>query len=117
LALTATFSQLQQFLPLERDSAAGELVLEGRTGEQASARGTRIWAGGRIADSFYVDLSLLAKVNGAVKNGTAVDLSARRPEDAKNSFAGTTVESIVPEVSHQHPQLRSGAEAAHICSS
>ena len=97
------------------DSAAGELVLEGRTGEPASAGGTRLWTGGRIADSFYIDLSLLAKVNGAVKNGTAVDLSAWRPEDAKNSFAGTTVESIVLEVSHQHPQLRPGARIGVWC--
>ena len=90
------------------DSAAGELVLEGRTGEPASARGVQLWAG-RIADPFYIDLSLLAKVNGAVKDGTAVDLSAWRPENAKNSFAGKMVESIVLEVSHQHPQLRPGA--------
>ena len=55
------------------DSATGDLVLEGRTGEAASAGGVRLWAG-RIADSFYVDLSLLAKVNGAIKDGTAVDL-------------------------------------------
>jgi len=96
------------------DSAAGELVLQGRTGEDASAGGTRLWAG-RIADPFYIDLSLLAKVNGAVKNGTAVDLSAWRPEDAKNSFAGTAVESIVLEVSHQHPQLRPGARIGVWC--
>jgi hypothetical protein len=38
------------------DSAVGELVVEGRTGEAASADGTRIWAG-RIGDSFYIDLS------------------------------------------------------------
>jgi hypothetical protein len=87
------------------DSATGDLVLEGRTGQTASAGGTRLWAG-RIADSFYIDLSLLAKVNGPVKKGTAVDLSAWRPENATNSFAGTTVESIVLEVSHQHPQLK-----------
>ena len=98
-----------------KDSAAGELVLEGRTGEPASAGGTRLWTGGRVADSFYIDLSLLAKVNGAVKNGTAVDLSAWRPEDAKNSFAGTTVESIVLEVSHQRPQLRPGARIGVWC--
>jgi len=96
------------------DSAAGELVLQGRTGEDASAGGTRLWAG-RIADPFYIDLSLLAKVNGAVKNGTAVNLSAWHPEDAKNSFAGTTVESIVLEVSHQHPQLRPGAPIGVWC--
>src|SRR5271154_3653948 len=70
------------------DSAAGELVLEGRTGQAASAGGTRIWAG-RIGDSFYIDLSLLAMVNGAVANGTAPDLSAWRPENATNSLADT----------------------------
>jgi hypothetical protein len=96
------------------DSAAGQLVLEGRTGEAASAGGARLWAG-RIADSFYIDLSLLAKVNGAVKDGTAGDLSAWRPENAKNSFTGTTVESIVLEVSHQHPQLKPGARIGVWC--
>jgi hypothetical protein len=96
------------------DSATGDLVLEGRTGEPASAGGARLWAG-RIADSFYIDLSLLAKINGAVKSGTAVDLSGWRPENAKNSFAGTTVESIVLEISHQHPQLRSSARIGVWC--
>jgi hypothetical protein len=97
------------------DSAAGKLVLEGRTGEPAGAGGTRIWAGGRIADPFYIDLSLLAKVNGAIKDGTAVDLLAWHPENAKNSFAGTTVESIVLEVPHQHPQLKPGARIGVWC--
>jgi uncharacterized protein DUF4331 len=96
------------------DSAAGELVLEGRTGEAASADGTRLWAG-RIADSFYIDLSLLALVNAAVAKGTAPDLSGWRPGDAKNSFAGTTVESIVLEVSHAHPRLRPGARTGVWC--
>src|SRR5271163_455127 len=41
------------------DSADGQPVLEGRTGEPASAGGVRLWTG-RAADSFYVDLSLLA---------------------------------------------------------
>ena len=91
-----------------QDSAAGTLVLEGRTGEPASEGDIRIWAG-RIADSFYIDLSLLGIVNAAVKDGTAVDLSGWRPHDAQNSFADTTVESIVLEVSHQHPQLHAGA--------
>src|SRR5579862_5606044 len=96
------------------DHATGELILEGRTGEVASAGGVKLWAG-RIADSFYIDLSLLAKVNGAVKNGTAVDLSGWKPQDAKNSFAGTMVESIVLEVSHQHPQLKPGAHIGVWC--
>jgi hypothetical protein len=96
------------------DSAVGTRVLEGRTGEPASNGNTRIWAG-RIADSFYIDLSLLGIVNAAVKNGTAVDLAAWRPENAKNSFANTTVESIVLEVSHQHPQLHAGARVGVWC--
>ncbi|HEV8193188.1 MAG TPA: DUF4331 family protein [Ktedonobacterales bacterium] len=96
------------------DSAAGDLVLEGRTGETATGPDTRLWAG-RIADSFYIDLSLLGMVNAAVRNGTALDVSAWRPENAQDSFAGTTVESIVLEVSHQHPQLRPGARIGVWC--
>jgi len=96
------------------DSATGELVLEGRTGEPAGNGDARIWAG-RITDWFYIDLSLLFKINAAVKDGTAPDLSAWRPEDAQNSFADTTVESIVLEVSNQHPRLRPGAHVGVWC--
>jgi len=96
------------------DAAAGDLVLEGRTGETASAGGTRLWAG-RIDDSFYIDLSLLALINEAVASGTAPDLSGWRPGSAQNSFAGTFVYSIVLEVSHQHPQLRPGARTGVWC--
>jgi hypothetical protein len=96
------------------DSAAGELVLEGRTGQAAAAAGARLWAG-RTADSFYIDLSLLALVNEAVAKGTAPDLSGWRPDGASNSFAGTHVESVVLEVSHQHPQLRPRARTGVWC--
>jgi len=96
------------------DSAAGELLLEGRTGEIASAPGTRIWAG-RIADSFYIDLSLLAIINGAVAQGTAPDLSGWQAGSAQNSFANTSVESIVLEIPHDHPQLRPGARTGVWC--
>ena len=92
------------------DAATGQLVLEGRTGRTASTGGARLWAG-RIANSFYVDLSLLAKVNVAVRDGTAVDLTGWRPENAKNNFAGTTVESIVLDIPHQDPELKPGARA------
>ena len=54
-------------------------------------------------------------VNGAVRSGTALDLSAWRPENAKNSFANTTVDSIVLEVSHRHPQLRPNTRIAVWC--
>ena len=90
------------------DAASGDLVLEGRTGETASRGGTRLWAG-RIADAFYIDLSLLAIINGAVATGTAPDLSGWRPEAAQNSFAGSFVYSIVLEISHTHPRLQPGA--------
>jgi hypothetical protein len=96
------------------DGAAGRLVLEGRTGETASAGGARIWAG-RIADPFYIDLSRLAIVNAAVAKGTAADLAQWRPDEAKNSFAGTTVESIVLEVSYGHERLRAGTRAGVWC--
>ena len=93
------------------DAAAGDLVLDGRTGQAtAAADGTRLWAG-RIADSFYIDLSLLARINAAVAGGTAPDLSGWRPEAAQNSFAGSFAYSIVLEVPHTHPQLRPGARA------
>ncbi|WP_333769369.1 DUF4331 family protein [Streptomyces sp. IBSBF 2435] len=96
------------------DSAEGDLVLEGRTGEPTGGGGTRVWAG-RVADPFYIDLSLLALVNGAVAKGTAVDLSAWRPQEARNSFAGTSVETIVLEVSHAHATLRPGARIGVWC--
>jgi hypothetical protein len=96
------------------DDAADELVLEGRTGETASAGGTRLWAG-RIADSFYIDLSLLGIVDEAIAKGTAPDLSKWQPRDARNSFAGTVVYSIVLEVPHAHPLLRPGARAGVWC--
>lgn len=91
------------------DSATGDLLLEGRTGSAADVPGVRLWAG-RIKDWFYIDLSLLAKVNSAIGDGTALDLTGWRSEEAKNTFADTTVDSIVLEVSHHHqPQLRPGA--------
>jgi hypothetical protein len=90
------------------DAALGNVVLEGRTGEPVGQDGTRAWAG-RITDPFYIDLGLLGSINAAVRNGTAPDRSAWRADEAQNSFAGTTVESIVVEVSQQHPQLHAGA--------
>ena len=90
------------------NKATGTLVLDGQTGASAGMNDTRLWAG-RIRDPFYIDLAQLGTVNAAFKNGTAVDRSAWQAADARNSFADTTVESIVIEVSHQHPQLHTGA--------
>jgi hypothetical protein len=96
------------------DNAAGNLVIEGRTGETAAAGDTRVWAG-RVADAFYIDLSLLSIVNAAVRDGAAPDLSSWNPRTAVNSFASTTVETIVLEISHQHPQLHSGTRLGTWC--
>lgn len=90
------------------DDATGDELLRGRTGAVADGPGVRLWAG-RIKDWFYIDLALLAKVNAAIGDGAAADLSQWKPQDAQNSFAGTTVDSIVLEISHQHPRLRPGA--------
>ena len=94
------------------DFAVGDPVLEGRTGEAVDAGDVRIWAG-KITDWFYIDLSLLFKINAAVKDGTAPDLSGWRADEAQNSFANTTVESLVLEVSHEHlaPGTRVGVWA------
>jgi hypothetical protein len=96
------------------DSAEGTLLLEGRTGESARRGDVTLWAG-RAADPFYIDLSLLGIVNSALKDGTAPRLSDWRPADARNSFAGTTVESIALMVSYQHPLLRPGARLGVWC--
>ncbi|WP_049564524.1 DUF4331 family protein [Streptomyces sp. SBT349] len=98
------------------DDAEGEFVLEGHTGETATADRIRVWAG-RIADAFYIDLDLLAIVNGAMGKGTAVDLSSWHPREAQNSFHGTSVQTIVLEVPHGHPQLKPGARAGIWCAS
>jgi hypothetical protein len=90
------------------DGADGSVLLQGRTGETATAEdGIRVWAG-RISDAFYIDLSLLSVINAAVGEGGKVDLSGWKPGEAKNTFAGTTVETIVLEIPHTHPVLRPG---------
>jgi len=96
------------------DTATGTLVVEGRTGEPASHGDMRIWAG-RIADPFYVDLARLATVNSAIQKGTVVDASAWHAQDAANSFADTTVESIVLELSHRHALVEPGARIGAWC--
>jgi hypothetical protein len=68
------------------DTAMGELVLEGFTGEAVETGEVRIWAG-RVADPFYIDLSLLEIVNGAVRNGTALDLSGWSPRRQRTASA------------------------------
>src|SRR6266487_4211275 len=108
----ADFEELTYRVSFGEADSAGRQPM--RLHVPASVDGTRIWAG-RIADSFYIDLSLLAIVNEAVAKGTAPLLSAWRRDQARNSFAGTTAESIVLEVSHSHPRPRPGARTGVWC--
>ena len=91
------------------DSAAGELVLEGRTGQAAAAGGARLWAG-RIADSFYIDLSLLAVINERggqrAPRRTCPDGGRRAARTASPAASSTRSCWRSPT---QHPQLRPGA--------
>jgi hypothetical protein len=96
------------------DHATGTLIARGRTGEAASDSGVRIWTD-RVIDPFYIDLGQLATINAAVAQGAKVDISAWDPRNATNSFANTTVQAIVLEVSHQHPMLRPGTRAGVWC--
>ncbi|WP_406076675.1 DUF4331 family protein [Micromonospora sp. NBC_00858] len=96
------------------DGAMGTPIVQGHSGEVSSGRNVRVWAG-RITDPFYIDLGQLATVNAAIKNGAKLDRSAWRADKATNSFAGTTVESIVLEVSHDEPMLRDGTEIGVWC--
>ncbi len=93
-----------------QDSAEGVLVIEGETGHVAEGGGLRAWAG-RVADPFFFDLSLLEPVSTAVREGSALDLSGWDPAKAENTFAGTTVASLVIEVPHGHHGLVAGASA------
>jgi len=96
------------------DAAIGELVVEGRTSQAADAGPVKVWAG-RAADPFYFDLSLLEPVSSSVTGGTALDLSEWRPEEAENTFADTTVASIVLEVPHGYAGLSAGTRVAVWC--
>jgi len=96
------------------DGAMGSPIVQGRSGEVCGGGNVRVWAG-RIADPFYIDLGELATVNAAFKNGAKLDRSAWRADKATNSFAGTTVESIVLEVSHDEPMLRDGTQIGVWC--
>ncbi|RAY11791.1 hypothetical protein DPM19_27805 [Actinomadura craniellae] len=92
------------------DTAAGDLLAEGRTHAPVPGLdGLRLWAG-RVRDPFYVDLTQVRAINAAVKHGTRVELPGWSPDAAKSDFAGTTVHSIVLETSDRDPYLGSGQD-------
>jgi hypothetical protein len=86
------------------DGATGTLIAHGRSGEEVSGEAVRVWTD-RVVDPFYIDLDQLFAINAAVADGTKIDTSKWNPQNAKNSFANTTVQAIVAEVSYEHPVL------------
>ncbi|MFI6760049.1 DUF4331 family protein [Micromonospora sp. NPDC050417] len=87
------------------DSATGDMIAQGRTHAPISgANGVRVWAG-KANDPFYIDLKQLEAIDAAVRNGAKLDFAGWQAKKAKNSFAGTTIHSIVIEVPDGDPLL------------
>ncbi|CDO08888.1 DUF4331 domain-containing protein [Mycolicibacterium cosmeticum] len=78
--------------------ADGTRLLAGTTGQETTgATGIRVWAG-RAGDPFWIEPDVLHAIGHAVQDGTALDLSGWRREQATNLFAGHSVYSLVLEV-------------------
>jgi len=77
------------------DAAPGTEIARGRTGEAAAtSEGGRAWAGEAV-EPFYLDLTQLDAINHAIGEGEDADLLRWLPGTAKDTFAGSTVRSIV----------------------
>jgi uncharacterized protein DUF4331 len=77
------------------DAASGTKIAESLTGVAATtSQGGRVWAGEAL-EPFYLDLSQLDAINHAIGEGEDNDLYRWLPGTAKDTFAGSTVRSIV----------------------
>ena len=77
------------------DEAAGTLIARGRTDEASGTEdGGQIWAG-QALDPFYLDLKQLEAVDRTVLHGEETDLTRWVGGAAQDTFAGSTVRSIV----------------------
>ncbi|MBW6439110.1 DUF4331 domain-containing protein [Actinoplanes hulinensis] len=80
------------------DTAIGVEVARGRTGQQTmGADGVQVWAG-RALDPFYLDLNQLAAVDRLVIGGEDAEITGALPGTASNTFAGSTVWTVVLRV-------------------
>ena len=78
-------------------NAEGVMFATGITGELVTTpAGVRVWAD-KAGDPFWIEPDVLHAVGHAFQDGTAIDLSAWDPAQAKNLFAGHTVYSMVLE--------------------
>jgi hypothetical protein len=78
--------------------AQGAVLARGCTDELVTTSvGTCIWAG-RAGDPFWIEPDVLHAVGHTFQDGTPLNLTGWKPEQARNLFAGHTVYSIVLEV-------------------
>ncbi|MDH2413840.1 DUF4331 family protein [Nocardioides sp. CER19] len=89
------------------DSATGQQVAEGTTGTPTEAPGLRAWAG-ESADPFYLDLGHLGHLLDGLQNHHEIDLGDWTPGQAKSTFTGSRVNTIVLEVPTSDEVLTDG---------
>lgn len=94
------------------DSAAGTVLARGRTGREVpTAEGGRVWAGPAV-EPFFLDLGQLDAVDQAVQHGADADLTRWVAGAAKDTFTGSTVQSIVLTVPVGTGEWRAGRPIA-----
>ncbi len=94
------------------DAATGTVIADGRTGEVLTTHdGGQVWAG-RAVEPFYLDLRQLHDVQHLVQHGGDVDLTRWTRGAAEDSFAGSTVWSVVLTVPVGVDGLTTGR---HLC--
>jgi hypothetical protein len=94
------------------DSASGEVVARGRTGQTLSTdEGGRVWAGAAV-EPFFLDLGQLDAAVHAVQLGEESDLTRWVPGVAADTFTGSTVRSIVLTVPVGSGELAEGRRIA-----
>jgi hypothetical protein len=87
------------------DTAAGVEIVRGHTGASvAGPGGLTVWAG-RVLDPFFLDLAQLGAVDRLVQHGQDATVTGFLPGQAANTFAGSTVNSIVLRIPHHDAAL------------
>ncbi|MCT9934474.1 DUF4331 domain-containing protein [Planotetraspora sp. A-T 1434] len=94
------------------DTADGTVIARGRTGQTLTTEeGGRVWAGEAV-DPFYLDLTQLDAVDQTILHGGDADLTHWVDGVANDTFAGSTVYSIVLTVPFAAGELHEGRQIA-----
>jgi hypothetical protein len=93
------------------DNVDGALMATGRTNQTTTQAELAIWAG-RARDPFFVDLSVLLAITSAIERHEVVLVDDRAPGHAINSFAASTVSTIVLALPHSDAEVRPGRDMA-----